>query len=102
MRLGKDALVFTQNDQTRSVGFLSQVIVPRLFSYFDYFSHSLMIMINQTMLKEIDAVEVLVPILSWDKASNQRIKNEFSAIEISHAKGRIIASTAENDINVEV
>lgn len=43
MRLGKDALVFTKDGKTKSVGFLSQ-----------------------TYLEAIKAETVLVPIITWD------------------------------------
>eukprot|EP01127_Copromyxa_protea_P018734 TRINITY_DN5965_c0_g1_i1.p1 TRINITY_DN5965_c0_g1~~TRINITY_DN5965_c0_g1_i1.p1 ORF type:complete len:663 (-),score=162.19 TRINITY_DN5965_c0_g1_i1:95-1876(-) len=47
MRVGKDAMVFTQNGTTRSVGFLSQ-----------------------TFLEAINATEVLVPMCTWDMEWN--------------------------------
>ena len=47
MKLGKDALVFTRQEQTMSVGMLSQ-----------------------TYLKNIKAETVLVPIVSWSLPDN--------------------------------
>ncbi|KAK3594492.1 hypothetical protein CHS0354_030012 [Potamilus streckersoni] len=47
MRLGKDAIVFTRNKDSMSVGLLSQ-----------------------TFLKNINADSVLVPIVTWDLPSN--------------------------------
>ncbi|KAJ7385652.1 MORC CW-type zinc finger protein 3 [Desmophyllum pertusum] len=47
MRLGKDAIVFTKNGTTRSVGFLSQ-----------------------TYLEAIKAETILVPIVTWDNDGN--------------------------------
>lgn len=48
MRLGKDALVFTVSDRTKSLGYLSQ-----------------------TYLRQVNADTIIVPIVTWDKISSE-------------------------------
>lgn len=52
MRLGKDALVFTVSDRTKSLGYLSQ-----------------------TYLRQVNADTIIVPIVTWDKISSGIFSN---------------------------
>lgn len=54
MRLGRDAIVFTKNGGTKSVGFLSQ-----------------------TYLEAIKAETILVPMVTWDSDGNILKKMKF-------------------------
>lgn len=54
MRLGKDAIVFTKNAKTRSVGFLSQ-----------------------TYLEAVKAETILVPMVTWDSDGNILLLNDY-------------------------
>jgi hypothetical protein len=59
MRIGADALVFTRQPGVITVGFLSQ-----------------------TFLSEISAVEVLVPIVSWDEDTRRMFPQQFYCLLI--------------------
>ena len=63
MRLGKDALVFTKQDSSQSVGYLSQ-----------------------TYLEIIKADTVLVPIVTWDKKPDILLKILY------YLGGRVLSS----------